>query len=134
MPSIKVLDSWALIAYFENEGGGVKVNGILKEAVQAKKNLLISVVNWGEVLHVIERRYGREKKNEIEHLMDQMHLEVVAANKEIARQAAHLKATEKLPYGDAFAAALALGRKAELITGDKDFRLIEKKIRINLIV
>ena len=36
----------------------------------------------------------------------------------------------KLAYADAFAAALARLRKAELVTGDPDFKAVEGEIRI----
>lgn len=127
------MDSWALLAYFEGEPSGSKLTEILKETAEKERKLLISAVNWGEVLYVIETRYGRDKRDAIEHLMDQMHLEIVDADRELARIAALLKATEKLPYGDAFAAALALARKAALITGDKDFKVVDGKIQIQWI-
>ena len=131
MKGVKVLDSWALLAYFEGEERGSKVNGLLKEAAEKEKNILISVVNWGEVLYVIEGRYGENKRNEIEHLMRQMHLEVIDANRELTREAAHLKATEKLPYADCFAAALTKTKSATLVTGDKDFKHLEGELKIS---
>ncbi len=130
MKGLKVLDSWALLAYFEGEHAGAKVTQLLKEAAEKERSLLISVVNWGEVLYVIEARYGKDKRDEIEHLMNQMHLEVIDADQDLTRLAAHLKATEKLPYADCFAAALALNKKAVLLTGDRNFRSIEDRIRI----
>lgn len=130
MKGVKVLDSWALLAYFEGEPAGAKVKELLKEAAEKGRTFLISVVNWGEVLYTIESRHSKDRRDEVEHLMSQMHLEVVDANKDLTRVAAHLKASEKLPYGDSFAAALALTRKAQLITGDRDFRLVESKIQI----
>lgn len=133
MKGVKVLDSWALLAYFEGEPAGAKITELLKEAAEKGKNLLVSVINWGEVLYVIESRYSKDKRDEVERLMNQMHLEVADADKDLTRTAAHLKATEKLPYGDSFAAALALDRKAELVTGDKDFRAVESKIQIHWI-
>jgi predicted nucleic acid-binding protein len=44
--------------------------------------------------------------------------------------AAIYKASGGLPYADAFAAALARLRKAELVTGDPDFKRIEQEIKI----
>ena len=130
MRGVKVLDSWALLAHFEGEKAGEKVRELLKEAAEDQKKLLISVINWGEVLYTVESRYGRAKRDETEHLMNQMHLEVVEIDKELTREAAHIKAGAKLPYADAFAASLALLRKAELVTGDKDFRSVQEKILI----
>jgi predicted nucleic acid-binding protein len=44
--------------------------------------------------------------------------------------AADFKARHKLSLADAFAAALAKERKAELITGDPEFKALEKEIKI----
>lgn len=131
MRSVKVLDSWALLAYFEGQESGSKVTEILKDAADKRKMLLISVINWGEVLYVIEARYGKEKRDEIEHLMNQMHLEIVDAGKELTRQAAHWKASKKVPYADCFAAALAKAHKASLVTGDKDFKPLGDELKID---
>ena len=49
---------------------------------------------------------------------------------ELARQAAQFKAAHKLSLADAFAAALAKDRKAELVTGDPELKALEKVIKI----
>jgi ribonuclease VapC len=48
----------------------------------------------------------------------------------LVRQAAIYKATRKLSYADAFAAALAKLRGAELVTGDPEFRAVEGEVKI----
>jgi predicted nucleic acid-binding protein len=45
-------------------------------------------------------------------------------------QAAIYKATHRVAYADAFAAALAKERRAELVTGDPEFKPLEKEIKI----
>lgn len=131
MKGVKVLDSWALLAHFEGEEAGAKVRDLLKEAAKDQKKLLISVINWGEILYITESRYGRAKRDETEHLMNQMHLEVVDVDRELTREAAHLKANAKLSYADSFVAALAKIQKAILVTGDKDFKRLEDQIKIH---
>jgi hypothetical protein len=48
----------------------------------------------------------------------------------VVRQAAILKATKKLSYAEAFAAALARISNAELVTGDREFKEVEDEIKI----
>jgi len=48
----------------------------------------------------------------------------------LARQAAIFKATKKMAYADCFAAALAKLRNVELVTGDPEFKEVEKEIKI----
>jgi predicted nucleic acid-binding protein len=45
--------------------------------------------------------------------------------------AADFKARFKISLADAFAAALAKEKKAELVTGDPEFKPLEKEIKIN---
>jgi predicted nucleic acid-binding protein len=53
---------------------------------------------------------------------------------ELAKKAAELKASRKMSHADCFAAALAKLRKAELVTGDKEFKQVEGEVKILWIV
>jgi predicted nucleic acid-binding protein len=59
-----------------------------------------------------------------------MPVEVAPVDRELAEAAAHLKNERDLGLADAFAAALATSKKADLVTGDTEFRAIEKEIKI----
>ena len=130
MPSARVLDSWAILAYLEGQPAGGKVCDLLKETFKKEEKLLISVVNWGEILYTIEMRYGKERLKEIRSAIDQIPLDLISADTAQAQEAAHFKAEFRLPYSDCYAASLAFMRKTELVTGDKDFRRVEGKIKI----
>ncbi len=58
-------------------------------------------------------------------------IELVDADLPLAKQAAIYKATNKLSYADAFAAAPAKIKNAELVTGDPEFKPLEREIKIN---
>jgi predicted nucleic acid-binding protein len=49
----------------------------------------------------------------------------------LADLAADFKARHKISLADAFAAALAKERNTELVTGDPEFKPLEKEIKIN---
>ena len=49
----KILDSWALIAFFEDEPAAGEFEKILQRAADEKHKLLMSVVNWGEIYYKI---------------------------------------------------------------------------------
>jgi predicted nucleic acid-binding protein len=49
----------------------------------------------------------------------------------LARQAAIFKARGKISFADCFAAALAKLENAELVTGDREFRQVEKEVKIH---
>ena len=60
-----------------------------------------------------------------------MPVEIVPADLQQTRQAAIFKATCRMSYADCFAAALAKSKNAELLTGDPEFKEVEKEIKIN---
>ena len=126
----KVLDSSALIAYLEADKGCDRITQIFQKAAENNLNIFMSVIHWGEVLSVIERRYNLKKKDEVEELMERMTMEIVPVDKEQARTASHIRTKYKLHYIDAFAASLAVAKKAEVWTMDKDFEAVKHLIPI----
>jgi len=130
----KVLDSWALIAFFEDEPAAERVERLLVKAEAGTHNLLLCVVNWGEIyyntMRTVSQQAAEQKAKEIAGLTIEL-VGVEADNLELVRQAAIYKATRRLSYADAFAAALAKIRNAELVTGDHEFRQIEDEIKID---
>ena len=126
-----VLDASALLAYFEKEPGYEKIQELLTAAAIGHRRLFLSTVNWGEVYYVTHRAYGIEQANHIAHLIGTFPIELVDVDIELAKHAALLKVSHKLPYADCFAAALAKTRKATLMTGDRDFKPLEGEIKVS---
>jgi predicted nucleic acid-binding protein len=57
-------------------------------------------------------------------------IEFHPATRELADVAAGFKARFRLSLADAFAAALAMEMKAELVTGDPEYKALEKELKI----
>lgn len=127
----KVLDSWALLAFFKDEPEGLAVEELIHKASADKVRLYLSVVNWGEVFYGMWRAGGKDAAQSAAEDLSRLPIELVDADLHLTRQAAIYKATNKMSYADAFAAALAKEKKAELITGDLEFKPLEKEIKIN---
>ncbi len=130
MAAAKVLDSWALLCYLEQEPGYEKIIELFDKAVESSKPLLMCILNWGEVYYQVMRRFGDQKAQEIEHLIQTLPITLVEANKELTREAARIKAIKKMAYADCFAVALARLKKAALYTGDPEFKAVEKEIKV----
>jgi uncharacterized protein len=131
--AVKVLDSWALIAFFEDEPAAEQVEKLLVKAEAGTLKLLLCVVNWGEIYYNTMREISQDAAERIAKEIAGLTIEIVGVdekNLELVRQAAIYKATRKLSYADAFAAALAKIRNAELITGDREFKEVENEIQI----
>ena len=130
MATAKVLDSWALMCYLEREPGYERIVELFEKAVESSKPLLMCIVNWGEVYYQVVRRFGEQKAEEIEQLIQTLPITLVEANKELTREAAGIKAVKRMAYADCFAVALARLKKAELYTGDPEFRAAKEDIKI----
>jgi len=129
----KVLDSWALIAFFEDEPAAEAVEKLLAQAAAEKHKLLLSVVNWGEIYYNTMREVSREAAEQQARDIAALPIDIVGVGDDLtlARQAAIFKATKKMAYADCFAAGLAKLRNVELVTGDPEFKEVEKEIKIN---
>ena len=103
---------------------------LFEKAVESSKPLLMCTVNWGEVYYQVARRFGEQKAQEVERLMQTLPIALVEADKELTREAASIKATKRMAYADCFAVALARLKKAELYTGDHELKAVEKEIKI----
>jgi len=130
LTAAKVLDSWALLCYLEQEPGYGKMIELFEKAVESTRPLLMCIVNWGEVYYQVVRRHGEQKAQEIEQLIQTLPITLIEADKELTREAARIKATKRMAYADCFAVALARLKKAELYTGDREFKAVEKYIKV----
>jgi predicted nucleic acid-binding protein len=125
-----VMDSYALIAYLEGEESGKSVIPILEDALEGKADIYQSIINWGEIYYIALREGGEERAELYRSTISKYPITIVEANKELTLLAAKYKAHYKISYADAFAAGLAELKKATLITGDKEFKPLEKEIKI----
>jgi ribonuclease VapC len=120
--SAYVLDSYALLAHFEDEEGGVEVRKILKAAQAGKTKLFLSVINFGEIYYNTFRERWRDKAGEVRFMTEQLPIIVVIADTDITMEAARLKGAHAVAYADCFAAALGIRKKAKVVTGDPEFK------------
>jgi ribonuclease VapC len=125
-----VLDSSALMTFFEDRPGAAKVEELLAKAAETKRPLLMSVVNWGEVYYSIWRAHGEKAAAIKLREIAQLPLQIVDVDMELTQLAATLKAQHNLPYADCFAAAVTQARKATLVTSDKDFQCVGTALKI----
>jgi predicted nucleic acid-binding protein len=126
-----VLDASALLAMFFGEPGMEKMRELFHKASEADRPVFISAVNWAEVLYRMERKHGKAGYDTARQFEHTTPLEAVPVDRELAEAAALLKNAHGLGLADAFAAALAKHKKAELITADTEFKPLEKEIKIN---
>jgi uncharacterized protein len=128
-----VLDSYAVIAFLEREEGYDEVAKVFEECVAKDREVFLCAVNWGEVIYHALRNGGERMAQLAEDSMKALPIQIVEANKELTLQAAHLKAAIKMSYADCYTAALAVKKRCEIVTGDKEFKQVEKDIKVRWI-
>ena len=128
-----VLDSQPVVAYFEKGEGWESVGELLQSAAEEKIKLSMSVINLGEVYYITLREYSEEHAERVIHALKNMPIEIVDVDMELTLQAARLKARGAISYADCFAAALAVRKKGELATGDREFKAVADVAQIRWI-
>ncbi|MBI2516585.1 MAG: type II toxin-antitoxin system VapC family toxin [Opitutae bacterium] len=129
----RVLDSWALMAFFEDEPAAEAVEELLDQASREKHRLYMTSVNWAEVYYSTMREVSQEAAEQHAQIIASLPIDIVGIGDDLklARQAAIYKANHRLSLADAFAAALAKEKKAELVTGDTEFKQLTDEIKIH---
>lgn len=130
MPAAPVLDSYALLAFLRGEPGETQVAALLEKAGDRDSPLGMTEVNYAEVKYIVLRKDGPEIWAEIARHLPALPIRFYPATRALAELAADIKARHPLSLADAFAAALAKESKAELVTGDPEFKPLENEIKI----
>ena len=128
-----VLDSFAMIAFFEDEPGANKVTEILDALMKQKAKAFMSVVNWGEIYYNTMRVQGIEEAEDVIKQFNKYPIQLIEADQALTYEAAKLKGKHKIAYADCFAAALSLRLKAPIVTGDPEFKKLDDQISIQWI-
>ena len=115
-----VLDANTLLDLLVNGPGAERVERLVRDARPATP-LLVSAVNWGEVLYISWQRHGEESARQTLADLLQLPIRIVPVDVPQVLKAGELKAVHKIPYVDSLAAALAILSQATLVTSDRDF-------------
>jgi ribonuclease VapC len=125
-----VLDTWAVIAYLEDEPSAQQIAELIASAHEEEVPIYMTVVNAGEVWYNIAREISEEDANSsIKELRD-LRIQFVDADWQLTQEAARFKSQHKMSYADCYAAALAKVNKAHLVTGDKEFAPLSEQVKI----
>jgi predicted nucleic acid-binding protein len=126
-----VLDANALLGFFEGRNGTAKqVRHLVGEALRRDVPLLMSAVNWGEVFYIAWKHHGEEQAREAEARLRELPITVMNVDQGTASRAGALKQKHSLGYADAFAAELAIGHGAWLVTADPELANVGKALSL----
>lgn len=122
-PAACVLDSFAVLAYLNDEPGAEFVTALLERAGRRQTTLSMHTINLGEVYYATHRASGEVRAETAYAKVRAFPVRFLASVEEdLLLTAARLKARYPLAYADAFAAATAMLLEMPLISGDPEFR------------
>lgn len=131
---IYTLDASAILRFMDLEAGCDRVRQVLEEAAGGTASVLISAVNWGEVLAVLCKRLDESQARAIASGSAKLPWSIADLTASDAEEAGITRSQFKIPYADSFATALAAKHSATLVTADYDFKSLPKgTIRIEFL-
>lgn len=125
-----MLDANAILNLVEDAGGAERVEYLCQDATRQGTLLLVSVANWGEVFYYLWHRHGEEKARRTIGNLSRLPVDLVAVDLAQVLKAGEIKAVHKIPYVDSLAAALAETRQAVLVTLDRDFEKLGRRVQV----
>jgi ribonuclease VapC len=130
MKKEKVLDSFALLAYLQMEGKYKKV----KDLLASDEVLFMNDINVGEAFYVLAKERGVEKAEYfVNTVLPNLPIKLVPNTLQDVIEAARIKATHSISYADCFVVATALKKDAAIVTGDPEFKKVQKTVEIEWI-
>ncbi len=126
-----LLDSFAVLAWVQDEAGAERVGALLTQARRQGTPLLMSVITLGEVYYRVARQRGHPVALQLMRQIEILPLLFYPCDRDLALAAARIKAEFPMSYADAFAVATALREEAAVVTGDPEFAKVEHLVEID---
>ena len=126
----RLLDSFAVLAWMQDEAGADKVEGLLLQAQREQVPLLLTLINLGEVYCRIARQHGHPFAQGVIRQLKALPVELCPCDEDLALRAARIKADFPMAYADAVAVAAAQREEATVVTGDPEFKKVEHLVPI----
>lgn len=127
-PNSFVLDSYALIGYLEDESFSDQIEYTLTQAKNGALRLYFHAIHAGEVYYITLREQGRILADLAYSRIKALPIKLIdRIDEELLLAAASLKARYPISYADSFAGALAMINNCPLLTGDPEFKSLEKQ-------
>ncbi|MHA1505869.1 MAG: PIN domain-containing protein [Candidatus Asgardarchaeia archaeon] len=122
-----LLDTKALVAFFNDEDGADFVERILKDVDEGKVEGFVSSITLTEIYYLYSRRMGRDiAKKRVEQIIFS-NLRIVAIDEKVALKAGEYK-IRAIPIADALIAASACSIGAKIVTDDKHFEGLDVEV------
>ncbi len=125
-----VLDSYAILCYLKHETNSLKVKRILQNADKNRNVIYLNWINLGEIYYIIAKSISKKKAIESINLIKHLPIQLIECTAELILNAAEIKSNYPMSYADSFVVATAKNFGAKAVTGDKEFKSVEKIISV----
>ncbi|OGP61983.1 MAG: hypothetical protein A2170_02050, partial [Deltaproteobacteria bacterium RBG_13_53_10] len=112
MKKKSLLDSFAILAWIQDEKGAQQVEELLYLAQDHKEELLLNIINLGEVFYRCARVRDIPFARDILEKLRLLPIKIYPCPNDLVLEASEIKAKHPIAYADAFAAATALRENA----------------------
>lgn len=123
----RVLDSWAILEWMNGRRpADTFVAALLAEGEAGKARLLMSAINVSEVYCFLQKRHSAALADSWRESSGTFPVTIEVPTLDDIWQAASLQGLFPISYAGAFAAALSQKHNCALVTGDPEFRSVDK--------
>ncbi len=127
-----MLDSYALLAYLNKEDGFEKVRNVLANAQKSSLPVLMNELNVGETYYILYRKRGHEQAEYfLDTILAGLPISMISNDFNAVISASKINARNALSFADCFAVATAQRENAVILTGDPEFKNVEKLVKID---
>jgi len=126
MSSRWLLDTSALLALRDDEGGAERVAQLLQSAQGGKSRYLVCFMSRMEVLYRVWKDEGERNGRLADAQLQSLPIDWVPCSDALLEQAAAIKANHRLSVADAWIAAAAQREGAVLVHKDPEFRALDQ--------
>jgi len=128
----RLLDSYALLAYLNKEDGFEKVRNVLASAQKSGLPVLMNELNVGETYYILYRKRGHEQAEYfLDTVLAGLPISMISNDFNAVISASKIKAQHALSFADCFAVVTAQRENAVILTGDPEFKNVEKLVKID---
>lgn len=125
-----VLDTSAILAFYQDEPGADVVEGIFCARERGQAVIFVSYLTVYELIYLAMFRRGCEEACSFLIELRNLEMEEIWPDEDLLWEAAQIKSQGGLSVADSFVAATALQKNAVLVHKDLEFQRLEGKIRM----
>ena len=120
-----LLDSYAVLAWIQDENGAQFVEDLLYRARGHEDDVFLNIINLGEIFYRCARVLDIQSARNLLENIRLLPIRIIPCPNDLVLEAAEIKGQYSVAYADAFALASALREKACIVTGDPEFKGVE---------